>query len=266
MVEKQLSKIQKRFIDVRRHFALGQVDFAVKAKIKQSQVSEIENGKRNITAAIILSLEDNFGVNRHWLETGEGEMLKKTNPRLEAVPTRLYADPLDHENRNEKIIYLPDGTIAMRVPIVPARAYAGYMTGFADPEYYDDLEDILIGVDKEPGGTYIGFEVVGKSMICLDTEELAEQSIFPGRIAIGRELPPEHWKTRLHTHNYKNWIFVHKTEGILIKQIAKHDVDNGIITIHSLNPDYQDEDLKLSDMQQIFSVLEIVQRTRTKLK
>lgn len=187
-------------------------------------------------------------------------------PRLEAKPTRLYPDPLDHEDKDQKIIYLPDGTIGMRVPIVPARAYAGYMMGFADPEYYDDLEDILIGTDKEPGGTYLGFEVTGNSMICLDTIELAEDSIFPGRIAIGRELPRENWKTRLHTHNYKNWVFVHRTEGILIKQIANHDVENGIITIHSLNPDYDDEELYLDDMQQIFSVIQIVQRTRPKLK
>jgi transcriptional regulator with XRE-family HTH domain len=188
------------------------------------------------------------------------------NPRLEAVPTRLYADPLEFENKSDKIINLPDGTIALRVPIVPARAYAGYMRGFADPEYYDDLDDILIGVDKEPGGTYLGFEVVGDSMVCIDTVELAEQSIFPGRIAVGRDLPKEHWKTRLHTHNYSNWIFVHKTEGILIKQIAHHDVENGIVTIHSLNPKYPDEDLMLADMQQIFSVIQIAQRTRSKLK
>jgi transcriptional regulator with XRE-family HTH domain len=180
------------------------------------------------TANLELSTVDNitrkFGV--------EASELWPSVPRLEAKPTRLYPDPLDHEDKSQKIIYLPDGTIGMRVPIVPARAYAGYMMGFADPEYYDDLEDILIGVDKEPGGTYLGFEVTGVSMICLDTVELAEESIFPGRIAIGRELSKEHWKTRLHTHNYKNWIFVHKTEGILIKQIANHDVENGIVTIH----------------------------------
>ncbi|WP_183567402.1 S24 family peptidase [Mucilaginibacter sp. SP1R1] len=190
----------------------------------------------------------------------------QSTARLEAVPTRLYPDPLEHDDKSQEKFTLPDGTAALRVKIVPERAYAGYSRGFADPEYYDDLEDILIGVDKEPNGTYLGFEVIGDSMICLDTIELAEESIFPGRIAIGRDLHKDSWKTRLHTHNYKNWIFVHKTEGILIKQIAKHDVENGTITIHSLNPKYNDETLRLDDMQQIFSVIQIVQRTRPKLK
>lgn len=197
---------------------------------------------------------------------GNGTIGKTSNPRLEAKPTRLYPDPLDHEDKTQKFIHLPDGTIGMRVQIVPQRAYAGYMRGFADPTFYDDLDDILIGVDFEANGTYLGFEVVGDSMICLDTVEHAEESIFPGRIAIGRELEQDKWVSRLHSHNYKNWVFVHKTEGILIKQIANHDVERGIVTIHSLNPLYKDEDLRLEDMQQIFSVIQIVQRTRPKLK
>lgn len=196
----------------------------------------------------------------------EEEIFDASYPRLEAKPTRLYPDPLDHDDKQQKFIHLPDGTIGMRVPIVPARAYAGYMRGFADPEYYDDLDDILIGVDREASGTYLGFEVVGDSMVNLSTIELAEESIFPGRIAVARELEPHNWRTRLHTHNYRNWVFVHKTEGILIKQIANHDVENGIVTIHSLNPNYANEDLKLQDMQQIFSVIQIVQRTRPKMK
>lgn len=217
----------------------------------------------NLSRDTVSNILTSFGVKEEEIFGIEGQI---PNPRLEAKPMRLYADPLDHDDKTKRVIILPDGTVALRVPIVPARAYAGYKVGYADPEYYDNLDDILIGVDKEPGGTYIGFEVVGNSMVCLDTEDLAEESIFPGRIAVGRDLPPENWKTRLHTHNYKNWIFVHKTEGILIKQIANHDVENGVVTIHSLNPKYKDEDLKLEDMQQIFSVIQIVQRTRPKLK
>lgn len=217
---------------------------------------------KNLTREIVSKIIDKLKIS----EDEIWEHTKKTNPRLEAKPTRLYADPLDFDDKSQKFIHLPDGTIAMRVPIVPQRAYAGYMRGFADPVYYDDLEDIIIGVDHEAAGTYIGFEVVGDSMVCLDSQELAEESIFPGRIAIGRDLPIENWTTRLHAHNYKNWIFVHKTEGILIKQIKKHDVELGVVTIHSLNPKYEDEDLLLDDMQQIFSVIQIVQRTRPKLK
>jgi DNA-binding XRE family transcriptional regulator len=266
----KILETKQRFVQVRNKLNLSQAELALAIKSDKTAISKIENPKeikRGPTLSIMMAMAEVFGINRHYIESGIGEMfVNQSNPRLEARPTRLYADPMDFDDKTEKVINLPDGTVVLRVPIVPERAYAGYMRGFADPEYYDDLEDILIGVDKEPNGTYIGFEVVGDSMICLDTVELAEESIFPGRIAIGRDLPADSWKTRLHTHNYKNWIFVHKTEGILIKQIVNHDVVNGTITIHSLNPKYKDETLKLEDMQQIFSVIQIVQRTRPKMK
>jgi len=190
-----------------------------------------------------------------------GEEAIKNGVRLEAVPLRL-ADPYSFEATNEKFYQLADGSLIMQVPIITQRAYAGYMVGFADPEFYDDLETIPLPVDKVHGGTYLAFEVSGDSMVNLNSLELAEQSIFPGRIAIGRDLPKEKWKYRLHTHNYDNWIIVHRYKGILIKQISNHRVDEAIITIHSLNPEYEDEELHLNDIEQIFSVVQIVTKKR----
>jgi len=185
----------------------------------------------------------------------------KDAPRLEAIPLRLV-DPYGHDATNERFYELADGSIIMQVPIITQRAYAGYMVGFADPEFYDDLETIPLPVDKVHGGAYLAFEVSGDSMVNLSSVELAEQSIFPGRIAIGRDLPKEKWRYRLHTHNYDNWVIVHRYKGILIKQIANQDVDAGVITIHSLNPDFEDEDLQLKDIEQIFSVVQIVTKKR----
>ena len=52
-----------------------------------------------------------------------------------------------------------------------------------------------------------------------------------------------------------DFVIIHK-EGILIKRIIAHDVENHTITIHSLNPMYKDEVLDLADVRQIFSVVE----------
>lgn len=205
-------------------------------------------------------------LSEKYLKTGETPMLNPnpeyTNPRLEAKPISLYPNKEDEDGKSDKFVYTPDGTIGMKVKVVPTKAYAGYLRGFADPEYYDDFDYLVIAVEQEHRGTYLGFEVSGDSMVCLETLDLAQQSIFPGRVAIGRDLPRHQWSYKLHTHNYDNWVIVHKTEGILIKQIANHDVDNGIITIHSLNPEYEDEDLFLDEVEQIFSVVQIVDKKR----
>ncbi|WP_231464784.1 hypothetical protein [Pedobacter sp. Leaf132] len=205
-------------------------------------------------------------LNGPFLIDGFGAMLKPNdefkNPRHEAMPIRLHPNKEDEDETDKKFLYAADGTMGMKVKVVPAKAYAGYLRGFADAEYYDDFEYVVIAVEQEHRGTYLGFEVRGDSMVCLDSEELAEQSIFPGRIAIGRDLPRHQWVYKLHTHNYDNWIIVHKTEGILIKQIINHDVEDGIIKIHSLNPNYEDEELYLDEVEQIFSVVQIIKKTR----
>ncbi|WP_131535550.1 S24 family peptidase [Pedobacter nototheniae] len=205
-------------------------------------------------------------LNEHFFIDGITPMVRPNdeykNPRHEAVPISLYPQKDDDDGKSLKFLYAADGTMGMKVRVVPAKAYAGYLRGFADPEYFEDFEYVVIAVEQEHRGTYLGFEVRGDSMVCLETAELAEQSIFPGRIAIGRDLPRHQWIYKLHTHNYDNWVIVHKTEGILIKQIIKHDVEEGIITIHSLNPEYPDEELYLDEVEQIFSVVQIIKKTR----
>jgi phage repressor protein C with HTH and peptisase S24 domain len=179
------------------------------------------------------------------------------NPRIEALPIHLAADPNDYDNDGTRFEELGDGTFRMRIPVVPHKAFAGYLRGFKDPEYYEDLEYVSIEVFKQHRAHYLAFEVKGDSMTTLEPE-LFRKSIFDGVKVVGRELARHQWAYKLHTHNYDNWVIVHKTEGILIKQITNHDVENGIITIHSLNPDktlYPDEDLKLDDIEQIFNVV-----------
>ena len=75
MIDSQKEKIITRFKQVRLHVGKGQKEFADLAKIQQSQVSAVENGKRDITSGILIALEEAFGINRKWLLTGEGDML-----------------------------------------------------------------------------------------------------------------------------------------------------------------------------------------------
>ena len=76
---------------------------------------------------------------------------------------------------------------------------------------------------------------------------------------MAREVRQEYWHSKLH---YKNWYFiiVHRTEGILVKQIIDHDVENGIITCHSLNPLYENFTINLSDVAALYNVVSLVSR------
>lgn len=209
---------------------------------------------KNLSREVVSNILTSFKVD-------EKEIWGVEVPRVEAIPTRL-ADPYGFEATNDKFYKLPDDSLIMQVPLITQRAYAGYLVGFSDPEFYDDLETIPLPVDATHRGSYLAFEVSGRSMVCYDTDELADLSIRPGRIAIGRDIPKDKWKYKLHTHTTDTWIIVHREKGILIKQIASHDVENGTIVIHSLNPEYEDELLNLKDIEQIFSVVQVINKKR----
>ncbi|OOQ57164.1 helix-turn-helix transcriptional regulator [Mucilaginibacter pedocola] len=236
---------------------LDRKDIAVANAAQQLQVTrqtvyqyfKTNNLSREVVNKILTvfetSTEEVFGTNEH------------KGPRLEAFPLHLAGDPGDFDNDGTRFEELPDGTLRMRVPIIPYKAFAGYLHGFQDKEYYEDLSYTSIEVAKQHRGHYLAFEVRGDSMTTLEPE-FFRQSIFEGVKVVARELPKTQWRYKLHTHNWEAWVIVHKTEGILIKQITRHDVEKGIITIHSLNPDkikYPDQDLYLDDIEQIFNVV-----------
>lgn len=223
------------------------IDMAADAVLKKAVKKIFKNNKEPYVAANYIS-----------------EAREPVQPylRLEAKPLHLSSDPNDYDNDGSRFEELPDGTLRMRVPIIPHKAFAGYLRGFQDAEFYEDLNTISIDVFKKHSGTYLAFEVKGDSMTTLDPSNFKE-SIFDGSIVVGRELSKHQWKYKLHTHNYDAWVIVHKTEGILIKKIVNHNVEAGDITIHSLNPDkneYPDQDLHLDDIEQIFNIVQIVNK------
>lgn len=165
-------------------------------------------------------------LNQRWLLTGEGSMLQKN----EASPRTM--------------------DVIVGIPLVSQYAYAGYLSGYGDPEYIDKLPRIDFTPDRHMTGNYIAFEVRGDSM-----NDGTADSYLEGELLICREVEPIYWKDSQLFINKRDFVIIHK-EGILIKRIIAHDVDSHKITIHSLNPMYPDEILDLADVQQIFSVVE----------
>lgn len=170
-------------------------------------------------------------LNREWLLTGEGEMLMGDNPpNTEATPA--------HMGRRAGI------------PLVTQYAYGGYLTGYGDPEYMESLPIVDFTPDREMTGNWLAFEVRGDSM-----NDGSFESYRPGDIVICREVEPYLWKdSRLH-YDRRDFVIVCE-DGILIKRITSHDVENHLVTIHSLNPEYPDRTLDLVQVRKIFSIVE----------
>ena len=151
---------------------------------------------------------------------------------------------------NVRPLNLADKAI-MYVPLVNKFAYAGYLSGFGDAEYIQSLPARPMIADREGRGTYMAFEVKGDSM-----DDGTRNSYEQGDIIICREIAQHHWQNKLHINKY-DFVIVHRTEGILLKKIIKHDTTNGTLTLHSLNPLYDDFAINLNNVAQIFNVIKV---------
>ena len=130
-------------------------------------------------------------------------------------------------------------------------AYAGYLSGYQTDTYIDSLPTIPFIADHEMKGNYIAFEVKGDSM-----NDGTEESYLEGDKLFCREIPQHLWvDSKLHIRKW-DFVIVHE-EGILIKRIIDHDVQNHTITVHSLNDFYPDKVIDLADVRQIFNVVEM---------
>lgn len=155
-----------------------------------------------------------------------------------------------NENEANEAVILHTNHI-LNVPLVNQYAHAGYLSGYADPEYVETLPTLPFIIDQEAHGNYIAFEVKGDSM-----DDGTDEAYKEGDRLLCREIQKHLWaESKLHIRKW-DFVIVHK-EGILVKRITDHNVEACTITIHSLNPLYPDRQLHLQDVRQIFNVIEM---------
>lgn len=187
-------------------------------------------------------------LNLTWLRIGIGEMLKEKGSN----PTSTVDNDTTSTYNEAKQINL-DVTF---VPLVSQYAYAGYTHGYADAEYVDTLPVVPYFVDRELKGKYVCFEVKGDSMT-----DGSSDSILEGDRLMCREIKKEYWKYKLHINKWA-FVIVHKTEGVLIKEIIDHNVDTGELTLHSRNIMYDDFVINLNDVKLLFNVIDITRSAK----
>lgn len=215
--------------------------------ITKGTIANYIEGKTNPNKSNIAILAAYFKVNEEWLTKGEGSISRSE---------KMYEEePFLVTKSGVKYYQMSNGKFRMRVPFIPVKAYAKYVDEFRDAEFMgDEYEEFDFIVDKIGHGRYFAFEIKGDSM-----DNDSKRSLSNGDIVLARELCQEHWRSRLHTDNYPNWIIV-LDNTILCKQIVDQDLVNCKITCHSLNPspEYADFELNLDDVRQLCNIVQRV--------
>ncbi len=199
--------------------------------VDKSQVSNWESGKRNPGITNLHKLTEVLG--HDFVNLANTVQENENNAQAVGKGEAIF---ITHHN-------------VMWVPLVTQYAYAGYLSSYQNHTYMEELEKIPFFTDHLGKGNYLAFEVRGDSM-----DDGSRDSIVSGDRLLCREVNSDYWRSKLHLNKW-TFVIVHKTEGIIIKKITDHDIENGVITIHSLNSEYPDQQIELNDVKQLFNVI-----------
>lgn len=69
------SGLRTRIRQVRKNFELSQSAFGARIGVSRDMINNLENGRAQISELVILAICNEYGVDKHWMHTGAGEML-----------------------------------------------------------------------------------------------------------------------------------------------------------------------------------------------
>lgn len=215
---------------------------------RADRIYHIQKGRNKISSDLARLITTKYNeINYTWLLKGIGVMLNTSNSTHSELVVREDTAPYV---ANAQAM---SGINFMFVPLINQYAYAGFMSGYSDPMYIENLPKIPFIVDQEYKGHYLCFEVKGDSM-----DDGTKRSLEAGNILLCREIYPEYWKSKLHIKQWDAFVIAHRTEGICVKQIIDHDVEKGIITCHSYNPLFEDFKVSLSEVVKLYNVVQVL--------
>jgi transcriptional regulator with XRE-family HTH domain len=129
------------------------------------------------------------------------------------------------------------------IPFVPVKAAAGYLAGYADPEFIDELNTFTLPMLS--GGDYRAFEIIGDSMMPTPS----------GSVIVGEKVGNlDELKTN------QTYIIVSRTDGIVYKRVLKNNRQKNKYTLVSDNPAYQPYVVNAEDILEVWQAQMIISK------
>jgi transcriptional regulator with XRE-family HTH domain len=194
-----------------------QEEFANKLNIKRSLIGAYEEERADPRLEVMEIVSDMFKISLD-------ELLRKD---LSESGTSYW-----EKRRNLKLGNTQKNNL---IHFVPVKAAAGYLTGYADNEFLDELNTFTLPMLT--GGNYRAFEIIGDSMLPTPS----------GSIIVGEKLEDiNHLKSNTHC------IVVSMQEGIVYKRVVRNNRTKNKLTLESDNPAYNPYQINISDVAEIW--------------
>ena len=200
-------KLNENIRFLRKQLGLTQDQFAQRLDIKRSLVGAYEEGRAEPRLELLQKMAVMADLSVDILIGRDITQLKEYEKKSLRSKEVLVVTVDDNQRDN--------------IELVPQRAAAGYLNGYADPEYIKELPRFKLPMLNQ--GTYRAFEISGDSML----------PILPGTVVIGE------WVENVRDlKNGKSYVLVTGRDGIVYKRVFNYLQESGKLFLVSDNRQY----------------------------
>jgi len=147
--------MKQRFKELRKNLGLSQTEFAERMGVTRSMINNLERGVVEPKDYLVNLVCKTYGVNRAWLETGEGEMYC---PEMDDVLT-LLAQKYQMDDRKMALIraYLElseerqEAVLAYAQGVADCLAEIGKANAFDEERRYEEATGVRRNGDADTG-------------------------------------------------------------------------------------------------------------------
>jgi len=221
-----MSLISENIRFLRKKLGLTQEQFSERIGIKRSLLGAYEEGRADPRLNTLITIAQLFGTSVDILIGKDVSRLKES----ELIVS-------NYKRGKEVLAVTVDQEGKENIELVPQKAAAGYLNGYADPEYIQELPRFNLPILPQ-NATYRAFEIVGDSML----------PILPGTIVIGSFIEDVR-----DIKNGKTYILVTQTDGIVYKRVFNYINDNGKLFLVSDNRQYAPYQIDVEDVLEVWA-------------
>jgi transcriptional regulator with XRE-family HTH domain len=221
---------------LRKNAGYTQAQLAEQLDIKRSLVGAYEEGRAepklstlvNIARLFNISLDELITVDLSNPDSKSGRSLTSQS----GGKLRVLAITVDDKEKEN-------------IELVPYKASAGYLNGYSDPEFIEELPRFQLPMLGNQG-TFRAFEISGDSML----------PIASGTVIVGQFI--EDWSM---IKDGTPCIIVSQKEGVVFKRIFNKIEEAATLRLHSDNPVYSPYEVHVEDIMEIWEAKSYISST-----
>jgi len=232
-----MTQLSENLRYLRKKQGLTQGEFAKKIEVNRPMIGAYEEERASPKLAILQKMAICFDVS-------VDELINSDLTKRE-LSWKTVANPVKSEKEFRVLTTIVNSQNKEQIVVVPAKASAGYLNGYADSEYIESLprfELPLPELYKER--TYRAFQIIGDSML----------PILSGSYIISEYL--QNWHD---VKEGKAYIVITNSDGIVYKRIFKQSSD--ILLLKSDNTEYEPYTVDITDITEIWKAVGVISLT-----